>query len=227
MNKYIALLLPFLLNAQSITFSIDDNLSLETLRESVPPTLIVGDEEVQKSFNKELFFAKNFLKDAKEKDLQSAKLNLINFFYKKEVQKLFEKEKINITEDISYSYYLDNKNKYTIPALIDYTILVFKTEEDAKNFTLEQNNKIKPESRIRNSKFIQSELPRSFSLALMNLKPYSLSEIFTYNDKITRLYYISKIDAKAQDYQDVKAQIENYLFSLKRKEILNKILENK
>lgn len=223
--KYIAIVLfaPLMLCAKPINFSVDTNISLDTLKAFVPRGVIVEDKFVKNDYEKNLFFAKRYLDSMNKDEKQKASFVFLKTLANLELEKIYQKEKaVNISDDIAYSYYLSHKDDFKTPKSVDMVVLTFKNETDAQKYSLEQNRP-KPQDKKVYNDFSFSNMIPNFLFTLTNLEANTLSSINRYNDKFIRIYYTKIRESSFQPYKQVKNHIKNILLSKKQTEIADKI----
>ncbi len=228
--KYVAsliLLLSSCIFAHELRFDTNKDVSLNTLRDFIPGGLIVQDDEVKRAYQQKKFFVNRYLNNNKLSDKDKGYLRnvLLNGIYSLALKDIFEKEKINITKDVSYSYYLANKDRFRVPDTIDVYVLTFKDKEDAKSYSLSDRNSSVSFSINRFESLNVDDLKPSFALSLFDLKENQLTDVIVRNKKYIRMYYNNKKVDSYFSYEDVKEDIEKLLFSKKKMKILDKIRE--
>lgn len=214
------LCIPMLLLSKEICLDIDKNISTNTMQSTVPEFIVVQDTDLKNDLKMKRSFAKDFLKTINEKEKEKLTYATIETLYKYQKDKIFEKEKAtNITDDIAYSYYIVNKEKFFIPEQINLRIFIFKNKKDADNF---DKNSTNVEVKDFHNLPADGILPE-ISLAILNLNPNEISETFLYNKHYSRVSYTNKSKSSYAPFENVKETIKNELLKKKQNEILQKI----
>lgn len=224
MRVVFLLVLPFLIFAKQFTFDTDSKISLQTKKSFVSKGIIVDDAEIEKSFNNKKLLADTYLNELKKEDQEKLNYMFIEFLNNLEIQKISEKEKSKITDEVSYSYYLANKESFSIPESIDLNIYEFENEKDARDYN-QSTNLPKPKKINLLKGIILNEITPNYILALKGLELNQLSDVYKQNSIFVRVMIFNKHKKQYLTYEQSKANIEEYLFTKKQNEILKEIYE--
>lgn len=213
-----------LLLSKDLCFDVDKNISAEIIQSIIPSFLIIQNSDLEDAFKMKQFFAKKFLKTLTNEDKEKLQYTLIDTLYKYQIDKIYKEEKAtNITDDIAYSYYLANKEKYFLPEQVDLKVLIFKDKKEADTF--DQNS-----SKFETNQFlnlsIENLLPE-ISLAILNLNPNEISKTILSNDHYIRASYTNKRKSHYASFEEVKESIKNTLLEKKQNEIIEKIYKDR
>ncbi len=226
MKIFGVFLCPFILFAQGYSsLKLNEDISLETLQNTVPRGVIVSSDEVKKDYKRKLFFAKKYLKNMTRDQELILDLEIINLLSTLEIKKLLAKKALKISDDVSYSYYLANKQRYILPATFDLYILTFNKKEDADKYEINRNIP-KPESKKKYRNFEIDSLTPNYVLALHDLKENTLTKTYKVKDKFIRVYFANKKDISYVPYEQVKQNIVDDLLQKKQREFLNEAYKN-
>ncbi len=227
MRILYVLMLPLFLCATEVgKLKLNESIPIETLKDSVPSNFIVTDDVIKDDYSRKLFFAKMYLKEMTETEKLSLDFSIITLLNNLEIKKILDKEALKINDDISYSYYLANKNKYIIPASITLHILTFKTKKDADTYDI--NKKLpKPKTKKTYKKFEIESLSPNYVLALQNLDSKTLTQTYKVKDKYIRVYYTDKKEISYRPYNQVKKSIVDYLLNQKQRDFLDEFYKKR
>lgn len=212
---------PLFLFANEICITPDSNVSVDYLRQFVPSSLVVENDQIKKAYNRDVIFANRFLanitKNEKIKVSIATTQTLSNLY----IQDLLKKEQIDISDDIAYSYYVVNKNKFKTQETMNIMVLTFDNKKNAENYNI-KTMLPKPEDKKFYKDFKVKGLSPNYTLVLNTLEPKELSKTYAVNKKYVRTYYYSKKPEKYREFKDVKITIKKLLAEKKRNEIIEK-----
>lgn len=224
MRYLYILLIPYLLYANEIKVKIDNNVSLDTLKSFVSPGFIIEDEVLKEDLEKRVSLAKKFTKNLTSEKKEKVKYLMIGNLSNLETNEILNKEKINITEEIAYSYYTANKDeKYKTKGYIDLVVLTFEDKKQADSYSLD-SNKTKPKERKFYNKLSLDDISPNFLLSVLNLKENTLSDTFVFNKSYIKAYYTDKDTSGYIPYNQVKQEIINYLVQKNENDLIDKAL---
>lgn len=224
MRYLFILLTPYILFASQINIKIDNNVSLETMKSSVRKGFIIEDEVIKEDLDKKVLLANKFIKNLTDAKNDKIKFLTIKSLSDLETNEILNKEKINVTDEIAYSYYLANKDeKYTSKGSVDLAVLTFDDKKQADSYSLD-SNKTKPKDTKFYNKLSLDDITPNFLLAILNLEKNTLSDTLVFNKNYIRVYYTQKDTSGYKAYNEVKEDIINYLVGKNQEDLINKAL---
>ncbi len=197
------------------------------LQESLPLGLEVADEALKKALEKNVFFAKEYIKNSDELKLE---VEVEEFLANKYQAKILES--IQIEDEILKSYYLANLSKYQVNDRYDVFVVETESKEKAKEFQkqLKEDNSffkiiLSKYKYDKYSKVEYQNIPDSYRLLIKNLTPFEPSEIAKFSKNFVVIFYSAYYEKTHLKFEDVKSSIRNYLLNTKKLEAIKKELE--
>jgi hypothetical protein len=202
------------------------NEKLNALIKAFPKNIRVNPDVLKDKLKSDVTLADKFLS---QNTLSSSDIKEIEYFVEKYLGNKYEQklrdEFVENSLEIVKSYYNANSERFKRDKAYNFYITKFQKLEEAKSF-IDKLKRQKEQIDLKDIDFYfyrDLELKNLNELYRVNLssqKPFEPSNVIDRLDWYEVIFYISFSEAKNLSFEEAKPIIENYLFNMKKSEIL-------